>query len=174
MRLDDVRDLMAYLRTLAPVAGRPPPHELSFPFTIRRAIGLWKLLYLDRTPIIPDNAHDAAWNRGHYLVVALGHCVECHSSRNLLGAVKSATRFAGGPDQEGVVYVPNITPDRIGHWTANDLVTVLTTGYTPDLRYVGSSMADVVSNTASLPESDRDAIASYVKALPPRPTPPPS
>ncbi len=42
MKLDDVRDLMAYLRTLPPVSGRVPPHELPFPLTIRRGIGLWK------------------------------------------------------------------------------------------------------------------------------------
>src|SRR5690349_2895999 len=32
MTLDDVSDLMAYLRTLQPVTGRAPPHELSPPF----------------------------------------------------------------------------------------------------------------------------------------------
>ena len=32
---------------------------------------------------------------------------------------------------------------------------MLKTGYTPDLRFVGSSMADVVVNTASLSDSDR-------------------
>jgi len=47
MRVEDVQDLMAYLRTLPPVEGRPPQHDLPFPFTIRRMIGLWKLLYLE-------------------------------------------------------------------------------------------------------------------------------
>ena len=28
MRLEDIKDLMAYLRTLPPVPGRPPPHDL--------------------------------------------------------------------------------------------------------------------------------------------------
>ena len=51
---------------------------------------------------------------------------------------------------------------------------MLKTGYTPDLRFVGSSMADVVVNTASLPHTDRAAIATYIKSLPARPTPPPS
>jgi hypothetical protein len=34
-------------------------------------------------------------------------------------------------------------------------------------------MTDVVTNTAMLPESDRNAIAAYIKSLPPRPTPAP-
>ena len=57
MRMEDVRDLMAYLRTLPPVQNTPPPHELHFPATIRRFIGFWKLLYLDRSPIEDDPTH---------------------------------------------------------------------------------------------------------------------
>lgn len=173
MHLDDVQDLMAYLRRLAPVSGRPPPHQLRFPFTVRRPIGIWKLLYLDRSTIEPDAAHDTAWNRGHYLVEALAHCAECHSTRNLAGAVKQSTRFAGGRDPSGVGFVPNITPGSIGDWSARDIVQVLTTGETPELRGVGSSMADVVTNMAALPQTDREAIAAYLKSLPARPTPPP-
>ena len=171
MRVEDVRDLMAYLRTLPPVRGRAPPHELMFPLTVRRTVGFWKLLYLDRTPIAADRTRDDAWNRGHYLVEALGHCAECHSTRNALGAVKSRTRFAGGPDAGNVGFVPNITPARIGGWSAQDIADMLRTGVTPQLRVVGSSMADVVRNTAALPPQDRDAIAAYIKALPARPTP---
>ena len=174
MSVDDVRDLMAFLRTLPPVAGRPPDHELSFPFTIRRGIGLWKALFFDEHPLPPEPTREPAWHRGRYLVEALGHCAECHSTRNLLGAIKASGRYAGGADQEGVGFIPNITSDHIGHWSADDLAAMLKTGYTPDLRFVGSSMADVVANTATLPESDRAAIAAYIKSLPDRPTPPPS
>ena len=46
MGLGDVSDLMAYLRTLPAVAGKPPPHDLAFPFQIRRFVGFWKFLYL--------------------------------------------------------------------------------------------------------------------------------
>ena len=173
MGVEDVRDLMAYLRTLPKVSGRPPPHDISFPFTIRRAIGLWKLFYFDRRTIVDDPSHDREWNRGHYLVESLAHCAECHSSRNMASAIRPETRFAGGPDPEGTGFIPNITPDAIGTWSVADIVATLTTGHTPDLRFVGSSMADVVTNTRSLPLSDRQAIASYIKSLPPRPTPPP-
>jgi mono/diheme cytochrome c family protein len=174
MKVDDVRDLMAFLLTIPPVSTRPPPHELSFPFTIRRAIGLWKLLFFDRAPLEVDPAHDANWNRGRYLVEALGHCAECHSSRNIFGAVRPTTRFAGGPDQSGIGYIPNITPDHLGRWSVADIAGMLSTGYTPDLRFVGSSMAGVVTSTTELPDADRAAIATYIKSLPARPTPPPS
>lgn len=81
---------------------------------IRRLVGFWKLLYLDRTPINTDPAHDPEWNRGRYLVEAVAHCAECHSARNLANAIKESSRFAGGFDQEGAGYVPNITQAGIG------------------------------------------------------------
>jgi mono/diheme cytochrome c family protein len=171
MRVEDVKDLMAYLRTLPAVPGQAPAHDLPFPFTIRRLVGFWNFLYLDRSSIRPDPARDEAWNRGQYLVEALGHCAECHSARNMLGAIKSSSRFAGGQDQEGVGFVPNITPAGIGDWSSEDIVEVLTSGHTPRLRRVGSSMADVVTDTAALKLSDRLAIAAYIRSLPARSSP---
>ena len=173
MGLGDVGDLMAYLRTLPAVAGKPPPHELAFPFQIRRFVGFWKLLYFDRQPVASDPSRGEAWNRGQYLAEAVAHCAECHSSRDIFGAIKPKTRFAGGKDPEGVGYIPNITPTRIGDWKQQDIAEVLKTGATPNHGRVGSSMADVVTNTAMLPQSDRDAIAIYIKSLPSRDTPKP-
>lgn len=170
-RPEDVRDLMAYLRSLPAVPGRAPPHDLPFPLSVRRGIGLWKRLFLDRRPIQDDPGRDAAWNRGRYLVETQLHCAECHSTRNILFAVKEDTRFAGGPDQEGTGFVPNITPRAIGHWSEDQLMEVLTTGRTPELRRVAGGMADVVNNTAALPEADRRAIVSYIRSQPARETP---
>jgi mono/diheme cytochrome c family protein len=166
----DVADLMAYLRTLPSVPGRAPPHDLELPFTVRRFVGFWKLLYFRPGEIKPDPSRDAQWNRGRYLAEAAGHCAECHSSRDLFGGIKEKTRFAGGQDPEGVGFYPNITPERIGHWSQADIAEVLTSGNTPDHGRVGSSMGDVVSNTAKLSQADRDAIAAYIKSLPARPT----
>ena len=172
MRLGDVSDLMAYLRTLPAVTGRPPPHDLPLPFRIRRLVGFWKLLFF-RAGAAPAPTGDPVLDRGAYLVEVLGHCAECHSSRNPLGAIRPATRFAGGPDPEGVGFVPNITPARLGDWSEAEIAALLRSGLTPDHGRVGSSMASVVMNTALLPESDRQAVARYVKALPTRPTPRP-
>ncbi|MFE1599580.1 c-type cytochrome [Methylobacterium sp. ID0610] len=166
----DLRDLMAYLRSLPAVSGRPPPHDLPFPFTIRRGIGLWKRLFLDRAPIVPDPSRSEAWNRGRYLVEAVAHCAECHSGRNLAYAVKASRKFAGGPNPEGIGFAPNLAPEGRGRYSEDELVRLLTTGETRAFRFVGATMADVVTNTATLPESDRRAIAIYVTSLPPRPT----
>ncbi|WP_407150592.1 c-type cytochrome [Bradyrhizobium sp. ORS 86] len=173
MRGEDVSDLMAYLRTLPAVKGRPPAHELTPLFRVRRMIGLWKLLYFRPGQLQPDRGHDDEWNRGRYLVEAVGHCAECHSSRNILGGIRSNTRYAGGQDPEGTGFYPNITPTRIGNWSTQDLAELLRTGNTPNHGRVGSSMADVVTNTAMLSDRDRTAIAVYIKSLSPRPTPTP-
>jgi hypothetical protein len=38
----DIGDLYAFMKTLPAVAGKAPDHRLSFPFNIRRGLGLWK------------------------------------------------------------------------------------------------------------------------------------
>jgi mono/diheme cytochrome c family protein len=174
VRIDDIRDLMVFLRTLTPVTGKARDHDLTFPFNIRRGLGLWKLLFLDGKPLDADPAQSAEWNRGRYLVEGLGHCAECHSPRNLLGGIVADRRFAGGPNPTGKGRVPNITPDDsgIGQWSQKDIVELLSSGLTPDGDSVGSSMAEVVRNTAELPQSDREAIATYLKSLPPIKTSP--
>ena len=170
MSREDLADLFAFMQTLPPVEGKTPDHELPFPFNIRRGVGLWKLAFLDGEPFTPDPSKSESWNRGAYLVNGPGHCAECHSERNFAGAIIDERRFAGGPDPEGRGSVPNITPSPtgIGGWTDADLVTLVTTGETPNFDTVGGPMGSVVRNTAQLPEADRQAIAEYLLSLPPK------
>jgi mono/diheme cytochrome c family protein len=162
----DLRDLFAYLKTLQPVAGKVRDHDLVFPFSIRRNVGVWKALFLSDEPIEPDATRSAAWKRGADLVNGLGHCAECHSPRNALGGIVAAQRFAGGPDPEGKGFVPNITAKGIADWSADDLAYFLKTGETPDGDTAGGSMVQVVRNLAQLSEDDRAAMATYLKSLP--------
>jgi mono/diheme cytochrome c family protein len=166
MRLDDLRDLFAYLKTLPPVQGRIRDHDLPFPFNIRRTLGLWKLLYLDGKTFSPDPARSAQWNRGAYLVRGPGHCAECHSPRDALGGVIERLRFTGGPSPDGNGGVPNITQFKLKAWTEQNIADTLTDGMTPDADRVGGNMVEVVRNTAKLTEADRRAIAAYIKSLP--------
>jgi mono/diheme cytochrome c family protein len=172
MTLDDLRDLFAYIKTLPPVAGRAPAHDLSFPFNMRRAIGFWKLLFLDGQPFRPDPTKSAQWNRGAYLVNGPGHCAECHSPRNFAGAIIASQRFAGGPSLDREGWVPNITQKGLADWSEKDIAYMLETGMTPDGDSVGGGMTEVVRNTSQLPADDRMAIAVYLKSLPPVEGPP--
>lgn len=172
VKIEDVRDLMAFIRTLPPVAGKPRDHDLAFPFNIRRTLGVWKALFFERRPVRDDPARGPEWNRGHYLATTLGHCAECHSPRNALGAIVEAQRFAGGPDPEGKGWVPNITSAGLKDWSKGDIEQVLQIGMTPEGDSVGGTMDSVVRNMAELPAQDRAAIAAYVASLPPREGPP--
>jgi mono/diheme cytochrome c family protein len=167
MRLDDVRDLFGYLKMLPAVQAPSKPHDLPFPFSIRRTLGVWKFLFLDGKAFEPDPGKDAVWNRGAYLVNGPGHCAECHSPRNLLGGIIASQRFAGGPEPGGEGFVPNITQRGLDTWSLEQLVTLFSTGETPDGDTVGGEMAKVASNTGKLSAEDRAAIAAYVKSLPP-------
>jgi mono/diheme cytochrome c family protein len=171
-KVEDVRDLFAYLKTLAPVSGKVRDHDVPFPFDIRRNVGIWKLLFMDGKPFVPDAAHSPQWNRGAYLVNSLGHCAECHSPRNLLGGIIAAQRFAGGPNPEGEGWVPNITQKGLGEWSEKDFAYFFETGATPDNDSAGGSMARVIKNTSQLPPEDRAAMAEYLKSLPPVDGPP--
>lgn len=172
MTLADARDLFAFLKTLPPVAGRAPPHDVRFPFNVRRGVGLWKWLYLDGAPFAPDPNQSAQWNRGAYLVSGPGHCAECHSPRNMLGGIIAAQRFAGGPSLDGEGRVPNITQKGLGAWSVDDFVFMLETGDTPEGDSVGGAMRDVIRNTSQLSAEDRTAMAVYLKSLPPVEGPP--
>jgi len=168
MRLEDVRDLFAYLKTLPAVEGTSHDHDLPFYLKLRRLLGGWKFLFLDGQPFKPDPAKPEEWNRGAYLVNGPGHCAECHSPRNLLGAIIARQRFAGGPDPEGGDgWVPNITPAGIGDYLQRDIERILETGDMPNGDSVGGAMAAVVSEISKLSAEDRAAIAAYVKSLPP-------
>jgi mono/diheme cytochrome c family protein len=170
MSAADLRDLFAFIKTLPAVEGRVRDHDLPFPYSVRRGIGLWKLAFLDGEAFRPDPSKGESWNRGAYLVEGAGHCAECHSPRNDLGAIEPERRFAGGPNPERRGTVPNITPHESGlkGWTRSDVAELLSSGMTPEGDFVGSSMTAVVANTGKLPEADRDAMAEYILSLPPR------
>jgi mono/diheme cytochrome c family protein len=182
MELADIRDLFGYLKTLPPVPGRARRHDLAFPFNVRRLVGLWKLLFLHGGPFVPDASKSAQLNRGAYLVIGPGHCAECHSPRNFLGAIVDSERFAGGPSPDGKGWVPNITPAGLQHWSEDDtawsekdIASFLGDGMNPAGDFAGGAMTEVIRNTSKLGAADRAAIAAYIASLPPRqgPKPPP-
>ena len=167
MRIEDLRDLFAHIKTLPAVQGRVRDHDVPFPFNLRRTLGGWKFLFLDGKPFQPDGSKSAQWNRGAYLVNGPGHCAECHSPRNPFGGIVAKQRFAGGPNPEGEGWVPNITQQGLGDYSAEDIVLLLETGRSPDGEALGGSMIPVIRNTSQLSSESRDAMAAYIKSLPP-------
>ncbi|QFT68556.1 Fructose dehydrogenase cytochrome subunit precursor [Labrenzia sp. THAF35] len=171
---EDIGNLFAFMKTLPSVNGKTPPHELGFPFNIRRGLGLWKRLFLDPSPVIaaPSSGNEvdpALWDRGRYLVEGPGHCGECHTARNFAGGLDLAKWLGGAPAPTGKGRIPDITPvdGGFGSWSASDIAYYLESGFTPEYDSVGGEMVHVQENMAKLPASDREAIAAYLKAIPP-------
>ncbi|BAI76521.1 diheme cytochrome C-type (plasmid) [Azospirillum sp. B510] len=167
----DLLDLKAYLFSRPAVAAANKPHELSPPFSWRFLLPAWQWMYLTPGPVPDDPARPAAWNRGRYLVDALGHCAECHSPRGPLGGLDADRYLAGNPDGPDGDKVPGITGATakgkgIGGWSDGDLTLFLEAGLTPDGDVVGGAMGEVVRNTTSkLTADDRAAIAAYLKTV---------
>jgi mono/diheme cytochrome c family protein len=166
----DMVDLKAYIFSLPAVARENRPHEVTPPFGWRALIAGWKALFFSPGAFRPDATRDNQWNRGAYLATALGHCGECHTPRNALGAPVAGKTLAGTTEGPDGGLVPNITPDKatgIGGWSEDDIDTLLTLGMTPDGDFVGGGMSEVVSNSTSrLTAADRAALIAYLRSLP--------
>ncbi|PZX46655.1 mono/diheme cytochrome c family protein [Roseinatronobacter thiooxidans] len=156
----DIADLYAFMMTLPADATPSQPHDLGFPFNIRRGVGLWKALFLREGWVVTgDLSEEEA--RGRYLSEALSHCAECHSPRNALGALDHGRWLLGAPNPSGTGRIPAIAGDGFD-WTAFDISAYLESGLTPDFDVVGGSMAAVVRSLQHLEKSELDAIAAYI------------
>jgi mono/diheme cytochrome c family protein len=164
MALQDVTDLKSFMDTLPPSATPSLPHEISFPFTLRRGLGLWKLLFVKPDWVVAGDLPAPA-ARGRYIAEALAHCGECHTPRNAIGGLQRGLWLSSAPNPSGKGTIPNITPGKLD-WTEDEIVEYLTSGFTPDYDSVGGHMVHVVENMARLPESDRQAVAAYLKQVP--------
>ncbi len=167
---EDLIVLWAFLKTLPPVKRANKAHELRWFTPPRWLVGVWQWLFLDVGGFSPDKRRPDDWNRGAYLVQAAGHCGECHTPRNVLGAPRSRLAYAGRTDDAEGTIVPNITPDEktgIGDWSRDDIVTYLETGMRPDGDTAEGLMAEVIDNSLQhLRSEDLAAIAVYLQALP--------
>jgi mono/diheme cytochrome c family protein len=167
----DMLALYTYLMTLPASTREVQPHQLHWPYSSRAMMSLWKAHRFTPGEFSADPEQSAQWNRGAYLANALGHCGECHTPRDYLGASRHDLYLAGtctGPDDRRV---PNITPDRetgIGHWTHEELMTFLGTGKKPDGSFTDSLMAEVLGTSCMrLTGPDLQALAVYLRSLPP-------
>jgi mono/diheme cytochrome c family protein len=168
LRVHDLEDLKAFLDSLPAVSQLNRAGDRA-PFAAARGAVI-VLASRFSGPWRPDPTKDAQWNRGAYLVLTTGRCGDCHTPRNWLGAPDSGRALAGVSADRGGHAVPNITPDRetgIGRWSVDDIVSLLTDGQKPDFDFVGGDMGEIVNNTARLSDTDRRAIAVYLKSLPP-------
>ena len=172
MTAEDLKALVAFLRTVRPV-NRPTPSKKLVPLFESLALPAWLAAFAPReTP--PASAPTSGVARGEYLVRAVAHCGECHSPRTLTQATDNSRFLGGNPKGPEGAAMPNITPDPdtgIGKWSEEEIAEYLGSGNKPDGDVAGGLMAEVIEGNLAgykdLTKADRLAIARYLKTIPP-------
>jgi mono/diheme cytochrome c family protein len=165
--------MFAYLKTVAavPVANRE--HQLKFPYSQRWLLAIWRSLFFTPGVYEPDAQHDAAWNRGAYLVQGVAHCSACHESRHALGAMRSKNIPSGGLVLSW--YAPSVVNSKeagVQAWNETDIVRLLQAGSVTDgagghQGFTFGPMAEVVYESLQHTDAaDLKAMAAYLKSLP--------
>lgn len=160
--------MFEYLKTRKPIAKKNKEHDIPFPFNIRFSVGVWKWLFFQKGVDTHGSNIDPRYKRGRYLVNGPAHCAECHSPRNIFGALKNDRLFSGAKDGPEGEPSPSIlaNDDGIGEWSTKDVVYYLKTGMTPEGDFSGGLMAEVIDNGYQyLTDEDLESIAIYLKTL---------
>ncbi|HEX4104817.1 MAG TPA: cytochrome c [Rhizomicrobium sp.] len=170
----DTDALFAYLKSVKPVHRPPTPNRLMFPFNIRAVMIFWNRLFLDDKRFVPDPKQTPEWNRGAYIVNGLGHCAACHTPKNIMFGDEDSEALTGTVLDNW--FAANLTGSAVGglgKWSHADLVHYFATGRNRYATAAGSMQEKVTLSLSHLTDADRDAIATYLKSLPPRKQPPP-
>jgi mono/diheme cytochrome c family protein len=173
MAEEDLKAVVAFLRTTPPVNRANQPKKITMPLFESVFLPTWLAAFAPKeTP--PPKAPTSGTARGEYLVRAVGHCGECHSPRTMTMATDNSRFLAGNPKGPEDQAMPNITPDPdtgIGKWSVDEIADYLGSGNKPDGDVAGGLMAEVIDGTLAgykdLTQADRVAIAQYLKSIPP-------
>ncbi len=175
MSRDDALAIKAYLFAQTPEKATAPENRMRFPFNQRWLMVGWNLLNNPDRRLQPTQGKSAKWNRGAYLVEALGHCGQCHTPRNFMQGL-SGKHLAGAPQQGWMSY--NLTADRdhgIGGWSDDQLVQYLGTGQAEGRGPAGGPMAEAVQHSLHyLTQPDLRAMVTYLRDVPARQDGPPA
>jgi mono/diheme cytochrome c family protein len=171
---EDLKAIIAYLRTLKPVKKPTPPLKTWVPFARSLGTPLF-LAVFGKFSKAPMEASKSGLQRGRYLLEHVSLCGDCHTPRNMIGVAKKSLYMAGANKEIGPLgqAVPNITPDKetgIGDWQRGDIAELLLTGVKPDSDNVQGLMEEVVQGTPhgykDMTREDALAIADYLKSIP--------
>lgn len=166
---DDVLAIKTYLFSQPPVRYEPPEHSLRFPYNQRWLMSIWAMLYNPNTRFEPVPERSLSWNRGAYMVEALGHCGDCHTPRTPLQSLDNRRKFGGGFAEGWRAYnLSSHEASGIGSWSAADLERYLKTGRSQNRGSAFGPMAEAVHlSFAKMTDSDVSAIVEYVRSVPP-------
>jgi mono/diheme cytochrome c family protein len=161
-----------FMKSVPPVKQENKPNEIPWYLRPRCPLALWNMVFAPRSVYSARAGHDAAWNRGAYLIEGLGHCGACHTPRGWAFAEKalddSGSAFLQGAELDAWS-APNLRGDLrtgLGSWSQDDIAAFLKSGHN-DKGVAFGSMLDVVNNsTPYLTDEDIHAMAVFLKSLP--------
>lgn len=159
---DDVKAIVAYLRTVKPIHNEVPESRYKVP---------QQAMPPAKGKPAPSPKDKVAY--GGYIVNALAHCFECHSGPDAKGIPDPVHNLGSGGflitlAPGATVMTPNITQDPetgIGKWSDADIKKALTQGVRPDGRHLSPPMPyDFFKNMTN---GDLDAVVAYLRTIPP-------
>jgi mono/diheme cytochrome c family protein len=164
--------LYAWLRTQLPVAQANRVHALRFPYNQQASLAVWRALFFTPGVYEPVVERSVQWNRGAYLVRALGHCAACHSPRNAFGATSDSLELSGGLIPMQNWYAPSLASRAeagVADWSGKEVATLFRTGLTSHGATLGPMAEVVFRSTQYLSEADLAAMSEFLRSLPQAP-----
>ena len=163
--------LFAYLRSQVPVTQANRAHDLRFPYSLQASLAMWRALFFSPGVYEPVVERSVQWNRGAYLVRALGHCAACHSPRNAFGATRDSLELSGGLIPLQNWYAPALSSAEAGvaDGSPAEVAALLKTGLTARGATLGPMAEVVFRSTQYLSDVDIAAMAEFLKSLPQTP-----
>jgi alcohol dehydrogenase (quinone), cytochrome c subunit len=170
---DDLHALFDFfMKQVPPVKQANKPSEIPSYLSFRWPLAIWNVIFTTSGTYVAKPDHDAAWNRGAYLVEGLEHCGACHTPRGWAFQEKAldsgSSSYLQGAELDAW-YAPSLRGELrtgLGGWSQEELATFLKTGHNAKAAAFGS-MLDVVNNsTPYLSDEDVSAMAAYLKSLP--------
>lgn len=164
----EIADLYAALKAIPADPTPSTPHEVGFPFNVRLALAGWKNLFFKPQRYVADASKSEQWNRGRYLAFGPGHCVTCHSPRNLLSGIENGRELAGNPAGGPGGRAPPLLAADLAEdgYDAATLAQTLSDGFTPNFDVLGGAMGEVIKEgTSQWTAEDREAVAAYLTGV---------
>jgi mono/diheme cytochrome c family protein len=170
---EDIAALYTFFtKEVPPVNQANKPNEIPWYLSPRWPLRIWNFIFVRQGAYVARQDHDAAWNRGAYLIEGPGHCGACHTPRGWAFQEKALddgnSAYLQGAELDAWS-APNLRGDRrtgLGSWSQDDIVAFLKSGHN-DKGVAFGSMLDVVNNsTPYLADADIRAMAVFLKSLP--------
>jgi len=171
---EDVRAIVAYLRSVPKVHQTRTPIHNDLPFLAKVGIGMGMVQHAPAKDVPPPPANDPL-KRGEYLA-HLGHCQSCHALGTTGPRAPDDEAFMDGSDKPfdtpgiGKVWAPNLTPDPetgLGRYSAEQVEASLRSGKRLDGKPMAYPMSSFIPHLSGMSEEDLAALVSWLRSLKP-------